>query len=160
MPKHSAGILLYRFRGGNLEVLLVHPGGPFWAGKDRAAWSIPKGEYEEGEDPLEAAKRELAEETGIDLDSPLIDLGELRQPSRKIVRIWAASQDHDPSAISSNTFSLEWPPNSVKLLDIPEIDRAAWYPTAIAKIKLHKGQAGFISKLREMLGLPSEEGTE
>jgi predicted NUDIX family NTP pyrophosphohydrolase len=156
MPKHSAGILLYRFREGNLEVFLVHPGGPFWARKDKAAWSIPKGEHEQGEDPLEAAKRELAEETGIELDSPLIDLGELRQPSRKIVHAWAASQNFDPAAISSNTFTLEWPPNSGKLQEFPEIDRAAWYPTSVAKSKLHKGQAGFLSKLREMLGLPPE----
>jgi predicted NUDIX family NTP pyrophosphohydrolase len=160
MRKHSAGILLYHFREGNLELFLVHPGGPFWARKDRAAWSIPKGEYEEGEDPLEAAKRELAEETGIQLDSPLIDLGELRQPSGKIVHAWAASQDCAPSAISSNRFTLEWPPNSDNLQEFPEIDRAAWYPTSVAKSKLHKGQVGFISKLRQMLGLPPEESDE
>ena len=157
MPKYSAGILLYRFRDGILEVFLVHPGGPFWARKDRAAWSIPKGEYQEGEDPLDAAKRELAEETGTQLDSPPIDLGELRQPSGKIVHAWAASQDCDPSAIRSNTFTMEWPPKSGKLQEFPEIDRAAWYPTSVAKSKLHKGQAGFVYKLREMLGLPPEE---
>jgi predicted NUDIX family NTP pyrophosphohydrolase len=160
MPKHSAGILLYRFREGNLEFFLVHPGGPFWARKDKAAWSIPKGEYEEGEDPMEAAKRELAEETGIDLDSPLIDLGEIRQPSRKIVHAWAASQDIDPSSISSNTFKMEWPPNSGRIQEFPETDRAAWYPTSVAKTKLHKGQVGFIHKLREMLGLPPEEADQ
>ena len=157
MPKHSAGILLYRFREGNLEVFLVHPGGPFWARKDRAAWSIPKGEYEEGEDPLEAAKREFAEETGIELNSPLIDLGELRQPSGKIVHAWAASQDCDPSGIRSNTFTMEWPPNSSKLQEFPEIDRGAWYPTGVAKSKLHKGQVAFIDKLRKIIGLPPEE---
>ncbi len=158
MPKHSAGILLYRFKEGDLEVFLVHPGGPFWARKDRAAWSIPKGEYEEGEDPLEASKRELAEETGIELHSPLIDLGELRQPGGKIVRAWAASQDCNPSGIRSNTFTMEWPPKSGKLQEFPEIDRGVWYSTGVAKSKLHKGQVGFIDKLREMLGLPHEEG--
>jgi predicted NUDIX family NTP pyrophosphohydrolase len=157
MPKHSAGILLYRFREGNLQVLLVHPGGPFWAKKDWAAWSIPKGEYEEGEDPLEAAKREFVEETGGRVDSPLIDLGELRQPSGKIVHAWAAGQDCDPSRIRSNTFKMEWPPNSCRLREFPEIDRAAWYPTAVAKRKLHKGQAAFIDNLIRVLGLPHDE---
>jgi predicted NUDIX family NTP pyrophosphohydrolase len=157
MPKDSAGILLYRFRKGILEVLLVHPGGPFWAKKDRAAWSIPKGEYEEGEDPLDAAKRELAEEAGIRVDSPLIDLGELRQPSGKIVHAWAAGQDCDPSRIRSNTFKMEWPPKSGRLQEFPEIDRAAWYSTAVAKSKLHKGQAAFIDKLITVLDMPHDE---
>jgi predicted NUDIX family NTP pyrophosphohydrolase len=157
MPKHSAGILLYRIRDGNLEVLLVHPGGPFWAKKDRAAWSIPKGEYEEGEDPFEAAKRELVEETGVRVDSPLIDLGELRQPGGKIVHAWAAGRDCDPSRIRSNTFKMVWPPNSGRLQEFPEIDRAAWYSTAVAKSKLHKGQAPFIDKLITVLGMPHEE---
>jgi predicted NUDIX family NTP pyrophosphohydrolase len=160
MLKQSAGILLYRFRENDLEVFLVHPGGPFWAGKDKGAWSIPKGEYEQGQNPLEAAKREIAEETGIELDSPLIDLGELRQPSRKIVHAWAASQDCDPSGITSNTFTMEWPPKSGKHMEFPEIDRGAWYSTGVAKSKLHKGQVGFIDKLRGMLGLPPEEDDE
>jgi predicted NUDIX family NTP pyrophosphohydrolase len=153
MPKHSAGILLYRFKEGNLEVFLVHPGGPFWARKDMGAWSIPKGEYEEGEDPVKAAQRELAEETGIELNSPLIDLGELRQPSGKVVHVWAAAHDCDPSKIHSNTFKMEWPPKSGKLQEFPEVNRGAWYATTVAKSKLHKGQAGFIDTLREMLGL-------
>lgn len=140
MPKHSAGILLYRFRKGNLEVFLVHPGGPFWVSKDTGAWSIPKGEYEEGEDPVEAAKREFTEETGIELNSPLIYLGELRQPGGKIVHAWAAAQDCDPSVIRSNTFEMEWPPNSGKLREFPEIDRGAWHTPSAAKSKLHKGQ--------------------
>jgi predicted NUDIX family NTP pyrophosphohydrolase len=152
MAKHSAGVLLYRFREGRLEVFLVHPGGPFWARKDEGAWSIPKGEYEDGEDPLEAAKRELTEETGIELNAPLIDLGELRRPGGKIVRAWAAAQDCDPSGIRSNTFEMEWPPNSGKLRKFPEIDRGAWYTPSDARKKLHKGQAGFIDKLREKLG--------
>jgi predicted NUDIX family NTP pyrophosphohydrolase len=157
VPKRSAGILLYRFKEGNLEVLLVHPGGPFWAKKDRAAWSIPKGEYEEGEDPLLAAKRELVEETGVGIDSPLIDLGVLRQPSGKIVHAWAARQDCDPSRVRSNTFKMEWPPNSGRLQEFPEIDRAAWYSPAVAKGKLHKGQAAFIDRLIKLLGLPHDE---
>jgi predicted NUDIX family NTP pyrophosphohydrolase len=153
MSKHSAGILLYRFKEGNLEVFLVHPGGPFWARKDMGAWSIPKGEYEEGEDPVEAAQRELAEETGIELNSPLIDLGELRQPSGKVVHVWAAAQDCDPSEIHSNTFKMEWPPKSGKLQEFPEVDRGAWCTAPVAKSKLHKGQAGFTDTLRKMLGL-------
>ncbi len=151
MPKCSAGILLYRFREGNLEVFLVHPGGPFWASKDEGAWSIPKGEYEEGEDAMEAAKRELTEETGVELNTPLIDLGELRQPSGKIVHSWAVAQDCDSSKIHSNTFKMEWPPNSGKLQEFPEVDRSAWYSTTAAKSKLHKGQTGFIDELIEML---------
>ena len=160
MAKQSAGILLYRIREGKLKVFLVHPGGPFWAKKDKAAWSIPKGEYEEGEDPLDAAKRELTEETGISLDCPLIDLGELRQPSRKLVRAWAAEHDCDPTAITSNTFSMEWPPKSGKQQEFPEIDRAAWYSTPVARTKLHKGQVGFLDKLMESLGLPEEAPAE
>jgi len=117
------------------------------------AWSIPKGEYEEGEDPVEAAERELAEETGIELNSPLIDLGELRQPSGKVVHVWAAAQDCVPSKIHSNTFKMEWPPKSGKLQEFPEVDRGAWCTTTVAKSKLHKGQEGFIDRLREMLGL-------
>jgi predicted NUDIX family NTP pyrophosphohydrolase len=158
--KRSAGILLYRFRDGHLEVFLVHPGGPLWAGKDRGAWSIPKGEHEEGEDPLEAAKRELFEETKVQLHSPLIDLGELRQPSRKIVHAWAALQDCDPSQIRSNTFTMEWPPKSGRLQEFPEVDRGAWYPTAVAMSKIHRGQVGFILKLRDALGLPPEGADE
>jgi predicted NUDIX family NTP pyrophosphohydrolase len=154
MLKRSAGILLYRFREGNMEVLLVHPGGPFWAKKDEGAWSIPKGEHGEGEDPLEAAKRELAEETGVEVKAHLIELGELRQPSGKIVRAWAAAQDLDPSKIRSNTFEMEWPPHSGRRQEFPEIDRGAWYTAAAAQRKLHKGQAGFIKKLTEKLGHP------
>ena len=157
MPKHSAGILLYRDSESGIEVFLVHPGGPYWARKDRAAWSIPKGEYEKDEDPLDAAKRELAEETGIEIQSPLIDLGEIRQPSGKIVHVWATSQDCDPASITSNTFTMEWPPKSGKLQEFPEIDRGSWYTTRIARVKLHKGQVGFIDRLRDALGLPPEE---
>lgn len=151
MAKHSAGILLYRFRESKLEVFLVHPGGPFWARKDEGAWSIPKGESEEGEDPLVAAKRELTEETGIALNSSLIDLGELRQPGGKIVHAWAAAQDCDPSEIRSNTFEVEWPPKSGKFREFPEVDRGAWYTLSAARKKLHKGQRGFIDKLRQKL---------
>jgi predicted NUDIX family NTP pyrophosphohydrolase len=160
MAKQSAGILMYRLTSGRLEVFLVHPGGPFWAKKDKAAWSIPKGEYEEGEDPLDAARRELTEETGISLDGALLDLGELRQPSRKVVHAWATEHNCDPSKISSNTFTLEWPPKSGKQQEFPEIDRAEWFPIPVARIKLHRGQVGFIDKLLESLGLPEESATE
>lgn len=160
MPTHSAGVLLYRFRESHLEVLLVHPGGPFWARKDTGAWSIPKGECAEGEDPLDAAKRELAEETGIELNSPLVDLGAIRQPSGKIVHAWAAPQDCDPALITSNKFTMEWPPKSGKFAEFLEVDRAAWYATRAARGKLHKGQVGFIDKLRELLKLPPERDDE
>ena len=157
MPKLSAGILMYRFRESKLEVFLVHPGGPFWAKKDKGAWSIPKGEFEQDEDPLVAAIREFQEETGILIDGSFFELGELRQPSRKIVHAWAIQGDADPSQIISNTFELEWPPKSGKYKDFPEIDRASWFTISLAKDKLLKGQIEFIDRLIEKLGIPSEE---
>src|SRR5215813_5872718 len=108
MKKLSAGILLYRRRNDELEVLLVHPGGPFWAAKDAGAWSIPKGEYVQGEDPLEAARREFAEETGVAIDGRFVPLGEVKQPGGKRVKAWAVEHDFDPSSLKSNTFTLEW----------------------------------------------------
>lgn len=108
---------------------------------------------------MDAARRELTEETGIEIDGPLLDLGELRQPSRKIIRVWATEHDCDPSTIPSNTFTLEWPPNSGKKQEFPEIDRAAWLAIAVAKVKLHKGQVGFIDKLRSLLDPPDESAT-
>lgn len=159
MAKHSAGILFYRFREDDLQVFLVHPGGPFWAGKEKAAWSIPKGEFEEGENPLDAAKRELAEETGIQIDAPLIDLGECRPSRNKVVHVWAARQDIDAATIESNTFTMEWPPKSGKVAEFPEIDRAAWHSINDAKDKLHKGQTGFIDKLMAALKRTPDPGT-
>jgi len=153
MTKKSAGILLYRFREGELQAFLVHPGGPFWARKDKAAWSIPKGEFDDSEDPLEAAKREFQEETGMPVTGDFIDLGECRQPSRKIIYAWAVEGDCDPAAIKSNTFEMEWPPKSGKYKSFPEVDKAAWFSAGDAKEKLHKGQVVLIDRLAEALGV-------
>ncbi len=147
MPKLSAGILLYRKNQGRLEVFLVHPGGPFWKNKDHGAWSIPKGEYEVGEDPLAAARREFAEETGYPLpEGELVPLSEIKQPSGKIVSAWAIEGDCSLD-IRSNTFSLEWPPNSGQTQDFPEVDRAGWFEIAEARAKLLPGQHGFLDQL-------------
>jgi predicted NUDIX family NTP pyrophosphohydrolase len=155
MAKQSAGLLLYRRRGGRVEVFLVHPGGPFWAKKDQHAWSIPKGEFAEDEDPLAAARREFAEETGLDVDAvtegPLQPLAPCRQAGGKVVRAWAAAGDCDPAAIASNTFTLEWPPRSGRMQDFPEVDRAGWFDLATARDKLHKGQASLLDELTQRL---------
>ncbi|HEY5958848.1 MAG TPA: NUDIX domain-containing protein [Polyangiaceae bacterium] len=147
MPhKKSAGILMYRKKGNGLEVLLVHPGGPFWAKKDLHAWSIPKGEFVD-ESPLEAAKRELTEETGVTCAGELIPLGELKQPSGKILYAWALEQDWDPTTLRSNLFELEWPPKSGRMKAFPEIDRAMWFAVPSATEKIHQGQVGFLEQL-------------
>lgn len=148
MAKRSAGILLYRGIGDALEVLLVHPGGPFWAKKDAGAWSIPKGEYDEGEDPLAVAKREFAEETGsMPPQAGYIDLGELAQPSRKLITAFAVEGDFDPAELKSNSFELEWPPKSARKQAFPEIDRAAWFSPDEARTKILLGQSPFINRL-------------
>jgi predicted NUDIX family NTP pyrophosphohydrolase len=152
MPrKQSSGILLYRKRGDNAEVFLVHPGGPFWAKKDVAAWSIPKGEFKIDEDPLAAAQREFTEETGLVLEGPFTALGEVRQAGGKIVYAWAVEGDCDPQKLTSNTFQMEWPPRSGRFAEFPEIDRAAWFTAEAAAIKLHKGQVAFLERLQELL---------
>jgi predicted NUDIX family NTP pyrophosphohydrolase len=151
MSVRSAGILLYRFNEGNLQVMLVHPGGPFWAKKDDGVWSIPKGIYEEGENPRAAAKREFQEETGQEVDGDFIDLGELKQPSRKIVQAWALEHDLDTSRIISNTFSLEWPPKSGAVRDYPEVDRGRWFNVQEAREKILKGQLEFLDRLVEKI---------
>jgi predicted NUDIX family NTP pyrophosphohydrolase len=148
----SAGILPFRFKDNRLEVMLVHPGGPFWTGKDERAWSIPKGVFEEGESPLKAAKREFFEETGRQIEGKLMDLGEIKQPSRKIVHIWALEKDLDETEVVSNTFTMEWPKKSGIVKEYPEIDKAGWFDVSQAKEKLHKGQVGFIDRLIEALG--------
>jgi predicted NUDIX family NTP pyrophosphohydrolase len=152
MPKQSAGLLLYRRRGETLELLLVHPGGPFWAGKDAHAWSIPKGEFAADEDPLQAAKREVAEETGLTPDGTFVALTPLKQPGGKIVRAWAVEGDCDPAAIVSNTFTLEWPPRSGRMQEFPEVDRAAWFPLPVARAKIHKGQVALLDELEKKVG--------
>lgn len=155
MSKKSAGLLLIRETSGYLEVLLVHPGGPFWSRKDEGAWSIPKGEFEEGEDPLEAARREFEEETGSPAPGKAIPLSPLKQPSGKVVYAWAIRGDFDPVLLRSNSFPLEWPPKSGRVQEFPEVDRADWFTVALAKRKILKGQADFIDQLQVILGKSS-----
>lgn len=154
MPKkRSAGLVLFREVSGELEVLLVHPGGPFWADKDDGAWSIPKGEFEDGEDPLQAARREFEEETGASPPaSGLLPLHAVRQPSGKTVHAWAASGEFDVAALKSNMFSMEWPPKSGERREFAEVDRAAWLPVEVAKRKILKGQVPFLTELEAHLG--------
>jgi predicted NUDIX family NTP pyrophosphohydrolase len=149
--KRSAGILLHRrTAGGPIEVLLVNPGGPFWAKKDAGAWSIPKGEYEDGEDARAAAVREFAEELGAPVpDGELVDLGEVRQRSGKVVTAWALEGDADADAIRSNTFTIEWPPRSGRMQEFPEVDRAAWFALDEARERILPGQAPLLDRLAE-----------
>ena len=140
MPKASAGVLLYRHRSGALEVFLVHPGGPFWVQKDDGAWSIPKGEFEPGEDPLAAARREFTEETGFVAEGDFVPLTPLRQKSGKIVHAWAVEMDVDPADVRSNTFTLQG-------RTYPEVDRAGWFRLDEARTKLLTGQTGFLDEL-------------
>jgi predicted NUDIX family NTP pyrophosphohydrolase len=150
VAKTSAGILLYRGEGDSLEILLVHPGGPFWAKKDEGSWSIPKGELEEGEESRTCALREMEEEIGSSLDltpEQLSELGEVRQKSGKIVQGWAAQGDFDPSTLRSNTFAMEWPPRSGKQREFPEVDRAEWLSPEQARLKINPAQAAFLDRL-------------
>jgi predicted NUDIX family NTP pyrophosphohydrolase len=147
MSEQSAGVLVYRRAGETLEVLLVHPGGPFGKNKDAGAWSIPKGLFEAGEEPLAAARREFAEETGVRLEGDFRPLGSARQPSGKVVHAWALRAEVDAEAIISNTFELEWPPKSGRKQQFPEVDRAAWFPLAEAYDKILKGQKVFLDRL-------------
>ena len=144
---------MYRFREMKLQVFLVHPGGPFWSRTDKAAWSIPKGEFDDLEAPLEAAKREFQEETGMPVTGDFINLGEVKQPGRKIIYVWAVEGDCDPAAIKSNTFEMQWPPKSGKYKSFPEVDRAGWFSLGEAREKLHKGQVVLIDRLAEKLGV-------
>ncbi len=149
--KISAGLLLYR-RRGELEVFLVHPGGPFWARKDAGAWSIPKGEIGEGEEPLQAAQREFLEETGFSIGGKFRPLELRKQSGGKSVHAWAVEADCDPSELRSNLFSLEWPPKSGQTREFPEVDRAAWFTIPQAREKILKGQLGFIDQLVSLVG--------
>lgn len=150
MAKTSAGILLYRGEGNSLEVLLVHPGGPFWAKKDEGSWSIPKGELEDGEESRACALREMEEEIGSSLGlvpERLSELGEVRLKSGKRVQGWAAEGDFDPANLCSNTFAMEWPPRSGKEREFPEVDRAEWFALQQARLKINPAQAAFLDRL-------------
>ena len=150
VPRRSAGILLYRRREPQPEVLLVHPGGPLWARRDEGAWSVPKGEYEPDEDALGAARREFHEELGLaPPDRPAIDLGEVRQKSGKLVRAWAVEGDLDADRVVSNTCMVQWPPRSGKLIEIPEVDRAEWLVVERARPKINPAQEALLDRLLE-----------
>ncbi len=149
--KSSAGLLLYRICEAAIEVLLVHPGGPYWKNKDESAWSIPKGEFLPEEDALAAARREFFEETGVAIEGELRALKPLRQPGGKIVHAWAVDADLDPATIVSNTFEIEWPPRSGRLQSFPEIDRGAWFSLPEARRKILRGQVPLLEELAQML---------
>lgn len=151
MPKTSAGILFYRIQKNKLEVLLVHPGGPFWSRKDDGAWSVPKGEVELNEDLLEAATREVKEELGIEPEGKPIPMNPLKQKSGKLIHCWALRQNLDPTKIVSNFFELEWPPKSGHKKQFPEVDKAAWFDVPSARKKILPGQAGFLDELIKMI---------
>ena len=152
LPKKSAAVLLYRDGAEQLEVLLVHPGGPFWAKKDNGAWSLPKGEFTDDEDPEAAARREFQEETGMAFLGRLVPLEPLRQRSAKVVYAWAGKGDFDPSKLQTNSFTMEWPPRSGKTQQFPEVDRADWFSLEKAREKILPGQAGFLDQLQKLIG--------
>lgn len=151
MPRASAGLLVYRKRPHGLQVLLVHPGGPFWARRDEGAWSIPKGEIETGEPSLAAAQREAAEELGTSLTGEFVALAPVRQRGGKVVAAWAVEADWDPARLKSNTFRLEWPRGSGRTRDFPEVDRAAWFSLEEARIKLLPGQLSLLDQLTALI---------
>jgi predicted NUDIX family NTP pyrophosphohydrolase len=152
----SAGILLYRTRDAELELLLAHPGGPFWAKRDPRAWSIPKGELEPGEEAVLCALRELAEELGPAAPQPspdaMVELGSVRQKSGKVVEAWAAEADFDPESLDGEVFSMEWPPRSGRTTEFPEVDRVEWFDPDTARRKLNPAQVAFVDRLLEQLG--------
>ena len=151
MPKRSAGLLMYRRRNRQLEVFLVHPGGPFWAKKDLGAWSISKGEYLEGELPLDSSRREFQEETGFAAEGDFLDLGAVQQAGGKVVMAWAFEGDCDPSKLISNRCEIEWPPRSGRKIEIPEVDRGSWFSVAEARERILKSQAPFLDRLQQNL---------
>jgi predicted NUDIX family NTP pyrophosphohydrolase len=154
MPRRSAGLLLYRVRGEAVEVLLVHPGGPLWARRDQGAWSIPKGEYQPGDDPLACALREFQEETGQPPPpAPTLELGTVRQRGGKLLTAWAVAGDLDADAISSNTFTMEWPPRSGSRREFPEVDRAGWFGVEAAREKLLAAQVELVDRLLAALNV-------
>jgi predicted NUDIX family NTP pyrophosphohydrolase len=151
MSKTSAGILLYRRKDNEFRVFLIHPGGPFFEKKDEGAWSVPKGEIDEGEDALVAARREFKEETGCGLEGKFVPLSPVTQKGGKIVLVWAVEGDCDADAIRSNTFALEWPPKSGRVRDFPEVDRAGWFTVDEAKKKINPAQAALVDELLSKL---------
>lgn len=151
MPKRSAGLIMYRKQEGHLEVFLVHPGGPFWAKKDAGAWSIPKGEFEEGEDPLAAARREFHEETGFVAQGNFLELGVVKQARGKVVTAWAFEGDCDSVDLVSNICEIEWPPKSGRRLQFPEADRGYWFSVTEARERILKSQEPFLGKLSTVL---------
>jgi predicted NUDIX family NTP pyrophosphohydrolase len=151
MSKKSAGLLLFREGTAGLEVLLVHPGGPFWAKKDDGSWSIPKGEFTDDEEPLTAAKREFEEEMGQPPAGELIPLEPIKQAGGKLVFAWAVQGDFDTAGLKSNLFSMEWPPKSGRQQEFPEIDRAGWFEMEVARVKILKGQGAFLDQLLDRL---------
>ena len=151
MPRQSAGLLVHRRRQGELQVFLVHPGGPFWAKKDLGAWSIPKGEFDKTEDALAAARREFGEEVGSGIDGTFIALTPRAQPSRKIIHAWAIEGDVDEASVKSNEFEIEWPPKSGKMQRFAEVDRGAWFTIKEARRRINRGQIPFLDELTEML---------
>jgi predicted NUDIX family NTP pyrophosphohydrolase len=151
MPQQSAGIVLYRIQNDRIEVFLVHPGGPYWSKKDDGAWSIPKGEFNESEEPLAAAKREFQEETGIKISGEFIQLNPIKQKAGKMVYAWAVEGDIDPAKVKSNSFEIEWPPRSGKMKSFPEIDKAAWFHVGDAQKKIIAAQSAFIKELESKI---------
>ena len=152
--KRSAGLLLYRRKKGVLEVLLVHPGGPFWTEKDLGAWSVPKGEIQKGEEPLASARREFLEETGFNPEGTFVPLKPITQKSGKIVVCWAIEGDLDPAQVHSNTFKMEWPARSGRFREFPEVDRAAFFGLEEARQKINSAQARFLTELEALLATP------
>ena len=159
MAKQSAGLIMFRIKDGELEVFLVHPGGPFWAKKDLGSWSIPKGEYTDGEDPLEVAKREFFEETGFVAEGEFLELAPIRQPGGKRVRAWAFQGECDAEAVTSNTFSMEWPPKSGRQAEFPEVDRAAWFGVDLGREKILQGQVALIDQLVALVNQAAPAGS-
>ena len=151
MPRVSAGILMYRTESGRLEVLLVHPGGPFWTNKDAGAWTIPKGEVDQGEDLLACARREFQEELGTPADGDFLPLGQIKQKAGKIVHAWAVQGDLDTAAVRSNTFKVQWPPSSGQWRTFPEVDKAEWFDPATAREKINPAQIPFLDALEQLL---------
>ena len=151
MPRRSAGLLLYRRRSGAIEVFLVHPGGPFFAKKDKSAWGVPKGEYEPDEDALDAARREFTEETGFPAEGAFVELGTIQQKGGKIVVAWAFEGDYDPAKLVSNTCEIEWPPRSRRMITIPEVDAGRWFTIAEAREFMREDQHPLLDRLQEAL---------